>query len=66
MYAYWDGSNWVKELVTYMGNPAIAIDDLGRVHVAHARTKEEDPHDYCPDYAGDEKEIEFLRYSIRQ
>ncbi|MFQ5997486.1 MAG: hypothetical protein ACE5KP_07685 [Dehalococcoidales bacterium] len=64
-YAFWDGNAWSYENIAKMGNPAIAIDQQGRVHVAHNRTKEGDPLDYCPDYEGDEEEIEILKYSWR-
>ena len=65
-YAFLSDNTWTKEIVHRMGNPSITIDSLGRVHVAHTYAVDEDPLKYCPDYEGDEKEIEILKYSIRK
>ena len=66
VYAKKDGSTWIKENVFFMDNPAIAVDSLGTVHIAHNMCAEGNPLDYCPDYTGEETEIEILKYSVRQ
>lgn len=65
VYAKKDGSSWIKENVYMMDNPAIVVDFLGTVHIAHNVCAEGNPLDYCPDYTGDETEIEILKYSKR-
>jgi hypothetical protein len=66
IYAKKEGSNWVKENVFIMSNPAIVVDSLGTVHIAHNACVEGNPLDYDPDYSGDETEIEILKYSKRE
>ena len=66
IYAKKEGTNWIKENVFTMGNPAIVVDSLGTVHIAHNACVKGNPFDYDPDYSGDETEIEILKYSKRE
>ncbi|MFH1142759.1 MAG: hypothetical protein V1695_03525 [Candidatus Uhrbacteria bacterium] len=66
IYAVWGGSSWSTETVSRPANPAIAIDYLDRVHIAHNSTVEESSSVSCPNYTGSESEIEILKYSIRE
>lgn len=52
MHATWNGSSWIKETVNSMGNPSVAIDHLGRLHVSHGYTVE--------------GETEILKYSVME
>lgn len=65
VYAQKMDSNWLKEGVYLMDNPAIVVDSHGSIHIAHNTCVEGDPLDYLPDYTGDQKEIEILKYSKR-
>jgi hypothetical protein len=65
VYAKKEGKNWIKENVSFMGNPAIAVDLNGVVHIAHNACAEGNPKDYKPSYDGDDQEIEILKYSKR-
>jgi len=66
VYAKKNGDSWIKENVYTMDNPSIIVDSIGCVHIAHNKCKEGNPLDYRPDYAGDETEIEILKYSKRK
>jgi hypothetical protein len=65
-YAKKEGNSWIKEQVYMMDNPAIAVDSNGDVHIAHNKCSDGNPLDYDPDYTGDQKEIEILKYSKRK